>query len=100
MSISATLSFARIDSTPLTGAPLVCYRAENRHWDCEIWATAAGVLVLGSLPMLTTEGCVAFEETLAKARVQHNHIAQGNPPLAEEEVDRILGPIPLYEVAA
>lgn len=84
----------------MTGKPLMLYCVESRHWNGEIRVSVAGVLIQGTFPTMTTEECVTFEETLARARVQHNELVQGKPPLTEEEVDRILGPIPPYEESA
>lgn len=92
-----TLTFVRKDGVSLAGTPIVLYAVGSRHWNGEIRATTAGVLIQGTFPTMTVEECVAFEETLARARVQHNHIHEGNQPLTEEEIDRILGPIPRYE---
>lgn len=97
--IGVVLRFVRKDMTSAAYTPIVAYEVESRHWDGEIRATTGGVLVMGSFPTMTTEECVTFEETMARARVHHNHLAQNNAiPLTEEEVNKILGPIPAYEV--
>lgn len=95
--IGVTLNFVRKDDVSLAGTPLVCYKVESRHWSGEIRATTASVLVQGTFPTMTVEECVTFEETLARARVQHAHLANGGAPLTEDAIDRILGPIPQYE---
>lgn len=95
--IGVTLGFTRVDMVALSGTPIVSYQVESHHWDGDIRATSSGVLIQGSFPTMTTEECVTFEEHLARARVQARHLAEGGAALTEEEVDRVLGPIPAYD---
>jgi hypothetical protein len=94
--IGVTLEFVREDDVSLVGTPIVVYRVQSRHWNGEIRAATSGVSVSGTFPTMTTEECVAFEETLARARVQAGHLAQGGEPLTDAQVDLILGPIPFF----
>ena len=94
-----TLAFARHDAIAITGHPIViyCHTCRAKCVTGEIRATAGGVIVEGRWTAMTTEECVLFEETLARARVQAQWIIDHGVALSDAECDRLLGPIP-FEV--
>lgn len=94
------LTFDRQDTPTVMDGLVVRYELVSDVYDGEISASRNGVGILGRWPIMTTEQVVAFEETIARARVQHNHLSVERglyarvPALTEEMIDRILGPIP------
>lgn len=101
------MKFTRKDTPTIMSGLVVRYELISDRYDGEINASRDGVGVAGSWPIMDTEACVTFEETLARARVQAQRLADDRgrlfgprvEPLTEEEVDRVLGPIPQYEAS-
>lgn len=99
--------FKRVDTPTIMNGLVVRYKITSEPYDGEINASRDGVGVAGRWPIMDIESCVLFEETVARARVHAQRLAEERgrlfgpriEPLTEEEVDRILGPIPQYEAA-
>lgn len=99
--VTPSLSFERQDTPTVMSGLVVRYTLVSDLYDGQINASRDGVGVSGRWPIMTTEQAVAFEEQLARARVQHNHLSVERglyarvAPLTEEAIDRLLGPIPV-----
>lgn len=99
--------FTRRDTPTIMSGLVVRYKLTSDLYDGEINASRDGVGIAGHWPIMDTESCVLFEKTVARARVHTQHLAAERgrlfgprvEPLTEEEVDRILGPIPVYEAS-
>lgn len=99
--VTPSLTFERQDTPTVMDGLVVRYKLVSDLHDGQINASRNGVGVLGRWPIMTTEQTVAFEEQLARVRVQHNHLSVERgiyarvAALTEAEIDRLLGPIPL-----
>ena len=97
--------FIRKDFPTIMSGLVVRYRLTSEMYDGEINASRDGVGVTGCFPIMDVETCVLFEETMARARIHAQHLHQDYDrifgpriqPLTEDEVDRILAPLPQYE---
>lgn len=105
MADSQPLMFKRKDTPTVMDGLVVRYQLESDIYSGEINASRNGVSISGRWPILSTEETVMVEETLARARVQAQQLAQERgrlfgprvEALTEAAIDRILGPIPAYE---
>lgn len=101
------MKFIRKDTPTIMSGFVVRYILDSNPYDGEINASRDGVGVAGRWPIMSTESCVLFEETMARARVHARHLHNDHDrlfgeriqALTDEEVDRILSPIPRYEAA-
>lgn len=101
------LMFKRKDTPTVMDGLVVRYQLESDLYSGEINASRNGVSISGRWPILSTEECVMVEEYVARARVQALRLAEERGRLfgprieamTEQEVDRILGPIPVYEAS-
>lgn len=99
------LMFTRKDTPTIMDGLVVRYQLTTDAYDGEINASRNGVGILGRWPILSVEECVIVEEYIARARVQFLRLIEERGRLfgphveamTEQEIDRILGPIPVYE---
>lgn len=82
----------------VTTAISVRYHSSRTDTSFTIRAHKYGISLAGRWPVLTAEESVVVEEYIARARVHHQHLANGwKVPLDEAEVDRIIAvQAPLY----
>lgn len=106
MADNRELMFIRKDTPTVMDGLVVRWQLTSDVYTGEINASRNGVSLFGHWPIMTTEETVMVEETLARARVQAQHLSQERgrlfgpriEALTDAEIDRILGPIP-YEAA-
>jgi hypothetical protein len=97
--------FTRKDTPTIMDGLVVRWQLTSELYDGEINASRNGVSLFGRWPIMDTESVVLFEETLARARVQAQHLSAERgmlfgpriEALTDAEIDRILGPLPAYE---
>lgn len=99
--------FIRKDTPTIMDGLVVRYQLESDVYNGEINASRNGVSISGRWPILSIEECVIVEEYIARARVQALQLEKERgrlfgpriDALTEDEISRILGPIPAYETS-